>query len=72
MAIEQYITPAQVSTIEEASEKYLNGDLSSEDYESLLNRYYPSTEMLLTSLAENRGFVATLAKWLRQYRESKW
>lgn len=67
----QTMTPEQVLTIEEASEKYLHGDLSIEAYEKLLNDYFPSTEMLLRALQENRGFVAMLSKWLRQHRHSR-
>ena len=62
------LAPEDISTIEDASERYLRGDLSIEAYEELLNGYYPSTETLLKSLDQNRGFVATLAKWLKQYR----
>ena len=65
------MSPEDVSTIEDASEKYLRGELSIEVYEKLLNSYYPSTEMLLKSLEENRGFASTLAKWLRQDRQAR-
>lgn len=70
MATEETISIEQALSVDEASQRYLRGELPVEEYERILTEYLPSTESLLRALDDNRGFVSSLARWRKHYERT--
>jgi len=66
MAIDEVLPKTDVEEVEKATQKYLQGKMPLEDYEQLLRNYLPDANVLLRSLDDHKGFVARLAKRLKQ------
>jgi hypothetical protein len=66
MAIDEVLPKTDVEEVEKATQQYLQGKMSLEDYERLLRNYLPDANALLRSLDNHQGFVARLAKRLKR------